>query len=315
MDTEMTSEEIEQQWQRWSERHPNPSGRSVLQKAAHRALRGNRLKLEAPEHHAALHAQLVAAGLPGIKWIPSPNYTPGRAGHNPTWTIADPHTWLALHTMVGWMKGTIVAFQSVARQASSTYAIGLDGSIVQFVHESDGPWTNGTMSGIGSNLDSVTIEGEDGGNYNGPRTPAFYKAEAILVANIHTRLHIPLIHRATMQGGVLGHKECTNASTACPDSLNINGIVAAAIVDVTPPKPAPPKPAPVPIPPKPTPVPPKPIPAPTPVPPLPTPTPPQPVPQPPIPVPVTPTPSVNPPKDLWPWLQQLLDWLKAKFGG
>jgi hypothetical protein len=24
---------------------------------------------------------------------------------------------------------------------------------------------------------------------------------------------------------------------------------------------------------------------------------------------------VNPPKDLWPWLQAILDWLKARFGG
>jgi hypothetical protein len=247
-DNEPTAEEIEQQWQEWSKRHPNPSGLpdagalTVEFKDPATGVAGTvdiqkvaaPLKAPPPEHHDPLHKLLLDAGLPGVRWVPSPNYTPGRAGHNPNWSTADPATWITLHTMVGTMAGTIAAFQSATRQASSTYAVGLDGSIVQFVHESDAPWTNGTMTGIGSNLDSVTIEGEDGGNYNGPRTPAFYKAEAMLVADIHKRRKIPLIHRATMAGGVLGHKECTNASTACPDSLNINGIVAAAIVIVTP---------------------------------------------------------------------------------
>lgn len=183
-----------------------------------------------------------------VRWVASPNYTPGRAGHNPMWTKADPNTWIVLHTQVGRQAASIASFQSPARQASSTYLVALDGSIVQMVKETDAPWTNGTMAGIGSNLDSITIEHEDGGDYNGPRTPALYEASAQLVADIARRRGIPLIHRGA-GGGVLRHRECQGAATACPDSLDIGRIIARAVVINTPPKPAPPPPVKPPTPP------------------------------------------------------------------
>src|SRR4029077_9651795 len=93
-----------------------------------------------------------------VRWVGSPNFTPGRAGHNPNWTPADPNSWIVMHTMVGTMAGTVAAFQSPARQASSTYGVGLDGSIVQFVKETDAAWANGTYAdNPGSNLDSISI--------------------------------------------------------------------------------------------------------------------------------------------------------------
>lgn len=168
-----------------------------------------------------------------VRWVGSPNYTSGRAGHNPNWSKTDPNTWIVLHTMVGTMASATAAFLSPARQASSTYGVGLDGTLVQFVREVDAPWTNGTMQGIGSNLDSITIEHEDAGNYNGPRTPALYEASAQLVADISKRRGIPLIHRGA-GGGVLRHRECQGAVTACPDSLDIARIIARAIAINTP---------------------------------------------------------------------------------
>lgn len=236
-----------------------------------------------------------------VRWVGSPNYTAGRAGHNPNWTPADPNTWIVMHTMVGTMAGTIAAFKSTARKASSTYAVGLDGSIVQFVKETDAAWANGTYAdNPGSNLDSISIEHEDGGNFNGPRTPALYEASAQLLADIHRRRGIPLIHRGA-GGGVLGHRECRGASTACPDSLDLARIIRRAneILHPPAPKPAPP---PTPIPPVP-PAPPSPLPDPVPA-PLPAPDPvPAPTPQPePAPNPA----PAPPPFDFWAFLRRLL---------
>jgi hypothetical protein len=163
-----------------------------------------------------------------VTWIGSPNYSPGRNGHNVDWTPADQAVWIVLHTMVGWRAGTRAAFLSAARQASSTYGAMLDGSRDQYVKESDGPWTNGTMAGVGSNLDAITIECEDGGDYNGPRTPALYQSVAQLVADIASRHNIPLLHRR-VGGGVIGHHECDGSSTACPDSLDIDRVIREAI--------------------------------------------------------------------------------------
>jgi hypothetical protein len=231
-------------WALWQQRHPNPSGLAWPQLLWHR-LRGGQPLTPAPAHHAALHATLLAAGLPGITWIPSPNYSPNRDGHNPNWTASDPNTWFVEHTMVGFMGPTIAAFQSVARQASAHYLIGLDGSIVQMVHETDGAWTNGTYANNpGSNLDSITVEDEDGGDYNGPRTPALYRALALLLADIHQRRNIPVIHRG-VGGGVLGHKECNGAQTACPDSLDIDGSITNANIYLAGGNPFPPVPVPV----------------------------------------------------------------------
>ena len=231
-----------------------------------------------------------------VRWVGSPNYSPNRDGHNPNWTAGDPNTWIVLHTMVGTMAGTIAAFANSARQASSTYGVGLDGSIVQFVKEADAPWTNGTYAdNPGSNLDSITIEHEDDGDYNGPRTPQLYEASAQLLADISKRRGIPLVHRG-VGGGVLGHKECNGAATACPDSLDIARIIARANEILHPPAPVPlPSPPQPPAPVPPAPVPPAPEPPPAPV-PEPTPAP-EPVPAPAL----VPEPPVAPPAGHLSW--------------
>lgn len=228
----------------WIERHPNPSGLPI---GTSHPWRGAPIIAAAPTNHAELHSRLLAVGLPGIRWVPSPNYSPGRNGHHIGWTAADPASWLVVHTMVGWMAATISAFQSVARQASSTWAVGLDGSIVQFVLVTNGPWTNGTMQGVGSNLDSETIEFEDGGAFNGPRTPEMYKAGAILLAWRSEQTKIPLVHRG-VGGGVIGHKECYGSSTACPDGLDRDRLIFESGIYLAGGNPYPVNPAPQPVP-------------------------------------------------------------------
>lgn len=176
-----------------------------------------------------------------VTWRPSPNFTPGRAGHNPNWTAADPNTWFVIHTTVSDFASADARFRSSTGGASPTYMIDRAGKIWQYVKETDAPWTNGTMSGYGSNLDSITVEVVDNKAYNSPRTPAQYEALAQLMADVYRRRKIPMVHRAK-GGGVLGHKECSGASTACPDSLlgdfpRILARVAAILAPAPPPPP------------------------------------------------------------------------------
>ena len=70
----------------------------------------------------------------GIKWIGSPNHYNGRLGYKVTR--------ITLHIMAGYLTGTDSLFQNPNRQASSTYGIGPNGEIHQYVAESDAPWTD-----------------------------------------------------------------------------------------------------------------------------------------------------------------------------
>lgn len=178
-----------------------------------------------------------------VKWIGSPNFFPGRLGHNPNWTPADPNTWIVLHTTVSTRDSAASRFTSATGGASPTYMIDLDGSIYQYVKEDDGPWTNGVNQGVGSNLDSITIEHVDNKDYNGPRTPELYEASAQLVADIARRRGIPLLHRGG-GGGVIGHREVATPGnqTACPDGLDVDRIIARANAILNPPPPPPPPP-------------------------------------------------------------------------
>lgn len=243
-----------------------------------------------------------------VKWVGSPNYFPNRLGHNPNWSAKDPNTWIVDHTTVGTLAAALARFKSPTGGASATYVIDVDGTIYQCVKETDGPWTNGVNAGVGSNLDSITIEHVDNGNYDGPRTPRQIEASAQLHADISRRRGIPLIHRRN-GGGVIGHKECAGASTRCPDALPVDAIIKRANAILHPPAPVPapkpvPPPAPVPVPlPVPAPVPP-PAPVPDPVPPI---VPPLPVP------PVVPVPDPAPEAPPGGWAA-LIAWIKRILG-
>lgn len=160
---------------------------------------------------------------PGATWLGSPNFTADRDGHD----MSIQPAWVVLHTMVGSVGSANARFQQASEQASATYGVGLDGKLYQWVDERDGPWANGNTGtgGVGDNLDSVAIEHEDNGDYNGPRTPALYAASAALVRDVCQRYGIPIDRQH-----VIGHRECTRMAgpTACPDALDVDRIVAMA---------------------------------------------------------------------------------------
>lgn len=157
---------------------------------------------------------------PAATWLGSPNFTPGRGGHD----MSQP-SWVVLHTMDASAEAANARFQQASQQASATYGVKLDGSLLQWVDEQDAAWANGATGrgGRGDNLDSISIEHEDDGNYNGPRTPQLYAASAALVREVCLRYGIPIDRQH-----IIGHRECDYAQTACPDALDVEGIVAAA---------------------------------------------------------------------------------------
>lgn len=150
----------------------------------------------------------------GATFLGSPNHAVGRRAFG----------YVVMHTMVGSEAAANARFQNAAQQASANYGVCLDGRIVQWVHEADTAWANGTYyNNPGANVDSISIEHEDNGDYNGPRTPALYEASARLVADICKRRGIPLD-----RAHIIKHRECFQAATACPDSLDVDGILARA---------------------------------------------------------------------------------------
>lgn len=107
-------------------------------------------------------------------WVGSPNYS-SREG-----TAIDRIT---LHIMAGRLAGTDSTFQNPARQASSTYGIGADGSIHQYVAEANAAWADGSMD---SNRRTISIEHE-GGLATVPCTDECIEASAKLCADIARR--------------------------------------------------------------------------------------------------------------------------------
>jgi len=77
--------------------------------------------------------------MPSILWAGTAghNVTAGRSGQAPT-AISN-------HVMLGTLVGTRSAFADPAHQASAHYGIGADGTILQFVQDSDMAWANGPI--------------------------------------------------------------------------------------------------------------------------------------------------------------------------
>lgn len=145
----------------------------------------------------------------GVKWIGSPNHYNGRLGYKVTR--------ITLHIMAGYLAGTDSVFQNSARQASSTYGIGGNGEIHQYVAETDAPWTD---SNHASNCQTISIEHQGGMDFI-PCTQACHDASARLCADIARRYGWPkLIHGVN----VFLHREIPGSEhTTCPD-LAPNGL-------------------------------------------------------------------------------------------
>lgn len=155
------------------------------------------------------------------QWLGSPNYTPNRYGH----TISK----IILHTMVGSTGAANGRFQQSSQQASAHYGVSLDGTIVQWVRDTDAAWHAGNFT---VNLDSIGIEHEDGGDYNGPRTPQLYQSSIALVRELIGKYGI-------QRNQIYRHQQVSDLPTACPDALNTNGIIAGAFASAPIPIPIP----------------------------------------------------------------------------
>jgi hypothetical protein len=160
---------------------------------------------------------------PLATWIPSPNFWPDRQGHN---LDTDPR-FIVIHTTVSSIDSAIRSFQSPAREASAHYLVGLDGRLVQMVDEGDAAWHAGSDRPYNPNDDSIGIEHEDGGDYNGVRPDALYLRSAQLVADICKRYGM-----SCDDAHIKPHKFF--APTACPDALDVARIIRMAAEILTP---------------------------------------------------------------------------------
>lgn len=157
----------------------------------------------------------------GVRWLGSPNFTPGREGHD----LVTPPSYVVIHTMDGTVTGANARFQDPAQQASAHYGISLDGTFYQWVAERDTAWHAGVWE---VNLDSIGIEHEDDGQPNAPRPLALYRASARLVADVCRRYSIPAVHgQVGVSSGIIAHRE-TGYATSCPDTLDVGMIIALA---------------------------------------------------------------------------------------
>jgi len=190
-------EQLEREWRK-------RVGANAIGLPIDRVVRGPLLTRRSFLKKAAAAGTLAA--LPGITWMGSPNYTPGRP------VVVDR---VVIHTMVGWTSSANTRFQNPAQQVSAHYGVSLDGSICQWVDEGDIGWHAGEWD---VNCRSIGIEHEDGGDYNGPRTPEMYFAANKLVRDICER-HGLGIDRIT----ILEHRQVH--ATACPDSLDVDRIM------------------------------------------------------------------------------------------
>ncbi len=153
-------------------------------------------------------------------WLPNNNYFPGRNGYTPRYII--------LHGTAGFTSAEEVArfFKSTEEgdnPVSTHYIIGRDGAIVQCVHEQDGAWGNGAVSGISGtagdgihhdfwwsrhinpNLLTISIEHVKPSHDNTDEiTEEQKKVSFYLVEQICQRYNIPK-KLADEHGGITGH--------------------------------------------------------------------------------------------------------------
>lgn len=154
------------------------------------------------------------------------NHAAGREGRQVAGVV--------LHTIVGTIGSAQERFSNPQNQVSANYGIALDGTIWQWVREEDTAYCNGNWE---SNLTTISIEHEDNGDYNGPRSPQLYDTSSDLVADICRRYSIPCD-----RSHIKGHCEVIDRSrypggTACPDSLDLDRIVTMAAAKLNPPAP------------------------------------------------------------------------------
>lgn len=157
----------------------------------------------------------------GITWIGSPNHYNGRNGYHVD------H--ITLHIMVGRLTGTDSVFQSSGSAASAHYGIDGNGTIHQYVDESNGSWSDANYT---SNNSTISIEHE-GGMAGIPCTKACMDASAALCADIARRYGWDHLWHDRLNGNIWLHREVPGTDHAgCPDlapnGLDVNYIINKA---------------------------------------------------------------------------------------
>lgn len=157
-------------------------------------------------------------------WVgPSPDISPNRDGRDMQWVgpnVNADASWIVLHTTVCRLQAAEDRFRT-PNQASAHYLIDVDGTIYQMVDEKDAAWADGNYW---YNLNSIAIERVDNGDFDNPRiTAAQHYAEVRLIVDIAARYGIPL-----NRTWVIKHNEVPGSSTACPDGLAVDQLVADA---------------------------------------------------------------------------------------
>mgnify|MGYP000408803118 CR=1 FL=1 len=156
-------------------------------------------------------------------WVGSPNYSPGRGGNR--------IDHITLHIMAGYLAGTDSTFQITfppERRVSATYGIGRDGTIHQYVRESDTPWSD---SNALSNMTGISIEHEGGLAQQTPMPAAEIEASARLCADISRRYGLGKLWHNGVEGNVYLHREIPGSThTTCPD-LAPNSLPFQRVID------------------------------------------------------------------------------------
>lgn len=134
---------------------------------------------------------------------------------------------IVIHTMVGTVTGAAARFAGKGNQVSAHYGIGYDGKLYHWLEEY---WTAYHAGNYAMNQRSIGIEHEDMGNYNSPRPEPLYQTSARLVADLCKYYNIPCDRQH-----IIKHSDVI--ATGCPDSLNIDKIIAAAQAILNPPPP------------------------------------------------------------------------------
>lgn len=132
--------------------------------------------------------------------------------------------------MVGYLGGTDSTFQNAATQASAHYGIGSDGTIHQYVSESDGSYSDANFK---SNNSTISIEHEGGMANGAVCTQACMDASARLCADIARRYGWTHLWHDGLAGNIWLHREIPGTDHAtCPDlapnGLDVNYVINKA---------------------------------------------------------------------------------------
>ena len=136
---------------------------------------------------------MAANPAPNVTWVPSPNFHPGRQGHQ-ILAIVD-------HIMAGTLSGTDAWFQNPASQVSAHYGVGRSGEIHKYVRDEDTAWHAGEVVQPTAplraqyptlNLNLITVGIEHEGESGDHLTDAQYAATLWLHRTVIAAYGIPV---------------------------------------------------------------------------------------------------------------------------